>query len=267
MPTPEEIVRLQLERSLSQDAIARNKKRKRLDNSILPTFMGENGKVRQLGQGESNALILPNLHYEKGEEMRPIVVRGGLMSVDNRSYLPIPIDLEPVPVVPVVPVGTSFALIFSLEQFTVTSDEVNVGTGFGGALGIEYSLPVIVPISLDGEGFPIIQNPATTDPDYGIATITYAGADIFIYKFDFSDTTNTFLGFSFSTVSISFTDWEEYPSIAVNFKGYVSLDGGGFNLITELTHEFTQLEPNSPELIPGLFDCNILEGYITMEFL
>jgi|GEM_PF-5167995 len=130
MPTPEEIVRLQLERSLSQDAIARNKKRKRLDNSILPTFMGENGKVRQLGQGESNALILPNLHYEKGEEMRPIVVRGGLMSVDNKSYFAPPVvQVEIEPPTPPPPTGIKFSVLLSvainLYMFTGVSTSTN----------------------------------------------------------------------------------------------------------------------------------------------
>lgn len=99
--TPDDLVRLGLERQLLNDAVARRKKAKRLETAILPVFMGKNGKVRQLGQGETNALILPNRYYQEGEPMSPQPVgKGGLMAVDNKSYFaPIVVtpEVEPPP--------------------------------------------------------------------------------------------------------------------------------------------------------------------------
>lgn len=103
--TPDEIVRLGLERALVSDKVARDKKQKRRDRAILPTFMGKDGKIQRLGQGESRALILPNLYYQEGTEMRPIPVRsGGLPAMDNRSRIdnPLPVAIPPEPPIEVL---------------------------------------------------------------------------------------------------------------------------------------------------------------------
>jgi len=87
MLTPSDKVRLQLEQQIAQDAIARAKKRNLDDSAILPTFMGADGKIKRLGQGESRGNQAPNLYYATGEEMRSIPVRGGISMVDNKSIL------------------------------------------------------------------------------------------------------------------------------------------------------------------------------------
>ena len=109
--TPAQKVRLQLEKNMTQDAIARAKRQKREATSILPTFMGENGNIKRLGQGESRAAIATNLHYGAGEEMRSIPVRGGLPMVDNRPRAqPTPVVATPEP--PVVPIEFQYSIVF-----------------------------------------------------------------------------------------------------------------------------------------------------------
>jgi hypothetical protein len=100
--TPSQKVRLQLEKQMTQDAIARLEKYERENNSILPTFMGENGKIKRLGHGESRTAIATNLFYGIGEEMRPIPVRGGLPMVDNKPRLAPPIAAIPEPPIEVI---------------------------------------------------------------------------------------------------------------------------------------------------------------------
>jgi hypothetical protein len=98
--TPAQKVRLQLEKSLTQDAIARARRIKRESTSILPTFMGTNGNIKRLGHGESRAAIATNIQYVKGEEMRPIPVSGGLPMVDNKPRIAPPIPPAPEPPTP-----------------------------------------------------------------------------------------------------------------------------------------------------------------------
>jgi hypothetical protein len=101
--TPAQKVRLQLEKQITQDAIARARRINRESTSILPTFMGADGKIKRIGHGEQRTAIATNLFYSEGEEMRPIPVRGGLPMVDNKpliapSLVPIPVVLAGLPI-------------------------------------------------------------------------------------------------------------------------------------------------------------------------
>lgn len=271
--TPNEIVRLGLERALVSDAIARQKKAKRLDNAILPTFMGANGRIKRMGHGDSRALIIPNLQFTKGEEMLATPVKGGLPAVDNRSYFA-PLPAPPAPTPP-PPETRSFFVNSNLEQFTVESDDLNAGGGIGSnSYGVPYLLPSKTLDSagfasyIELIGFPIIQDPAIADPDFGFASVTASSSSPYlVYRVDFTGQVNCLIGLPISEIFITNDYWAEYPSIALNLKGWASRDGGAFELITELDHTFTELSQTSPPLFPDTFECNILEAYITLEFL
>jgi hypothetical protein len=118
--TPSQKVRLQLEKQMTQDAIARLEKYERENNSILPTFMGENGKIKRLGHGESRTAIATNLFYGIGEEMRPIPVRGGLPMVDNKPRL------APIAAIP-EPIEVIFAYLFRIDA-SIQIGDIGYGT-------------------------------------------------------------------------------------------------------------------------------------------
>lgn len=164
--SPSESVRVNLERSMANDAIARAKKAKREQSAIQPVFMGENGKVHRLGQGENSALILPNLYYGAGEEMRSMPVRGGLMAVDNKSKIEIEVPKVLVAnVTPPIPTDKRFAI------FLEVATSVYMYTGFATTAG---SPDIAAGIPYNENGF-FIQE--TYDINTGIFLPTGASLD------------------------------------------------------------------------------------------
>ncbi len=275
--TPDELVKLGLERALVSDALSREKKKKRQETAILPVFMGKNGKVRQLGQGESNALILPNRYYQEGEPMNPQPVgKGGLIAVDNKSYfVPASVPVEPLP----QPVGKILGIATNQEQFTVVSNEFNTSSSISGsAIGVIYSFPDFTFIPFNDSdpvtpSSPLILDPLVADPDGGIGTITASNSSPFLgYKIDFTGATDCSLIFSNSEVSVTSFDPDDplNPppfSITLRLRSYASQDGGGFDLIVDSTQTFDETTSLSEPMFPNPFACNILEGYVTWEFL
>lgn len=270
MLSPEEIVRLQLEQSLSQDAIARNKKRKRLNNSILPTFMGENGKVKRLGQEQSNALILPNLYYGQGEEMRPIPTGvGGLMAVDNKPLLAEPVIIPPPAPEPPVEFD-QFQIILALEQVGIfVSGDSYSGSIGSTAYGVNFFLPSetlnLENLQSQQSDLPLVVNPID-NIGFGEGTITgNTSSPYYTYKVEFVGDGS--ISLPISEVTGTSTNWIDFPSIQLTLRSYASLDGGSFNLVTELTHDFTESTQLSPPMFPDPFACNVLEAYIEWEFV
>jgi len=270
MLTPQDRVRIQLERSLAQDATTRVRIMKRESRAILPTFMSENGKIRRLGHGESRAIIAPNLYFAPKEEMRPIPVRNGLPMVDNRSLLPQTLPPAPEPTPP--PVQNIFEFLLGLEQIIVISDEFNTGDTIGGnAVAISYAYPSLIRQPYDENlpptpSNPIILNPVAFDPNGGEASLTASESAPFITtRIDFTGATNCFLGISNSFAQIS--DYNFFSSLTIRIRSFASKDGGAFEQIVDTTHTFTESSPLSDELFPDLFECNILECYLLWEFL
>jgi hypothetical protein len=196
--------------------------------------------------------------------------------VDNKPLIaPIvaPV-IAPEPPIPdpiffnIFPFGEGFAATYIVDTVDVSLETSIGGSNF--SVGYYVSDASLFGIS----GFvdlPVFDSPL--DEDYLVGTGTIIGnnttSPYLTYKVDFSEVTNCFIRpSSGAVVSINSDDWVARPSITLEISGYAALDNGSFSLITTITHEFTELDPFAPSvLFPDFFECNILEWYISWEFV
>jgi hypothetical protein len=273
MLSPEDRVRIQLERSLAQDATSRARIIKRESRAILPVFMAGNGRIKRLGQGESRAIIAPNLHYVPGEEMRPIPVRGGLPMVDNRSLIP-----------PTAPTPTGFIDISSnLRSITylgksstssvimgASADEGGNDLQFVASYDLNRNLRFLY--SLPSGDYPYTDNPLI-EPSTGTGTVSFAVEPFFSFRYDFTDIDDPeeepTIQFTSPTITVGSDNWGAIGgSIRLNLNSYLKIGAGSFDLINSLTHTFTQSSPSSPNMFStDPYATNLLEAYITWEFV
>lgn len=271
---------INIAKSAQSDRIINQAAKEKRDR-LLPSFTTYQGidpkdgtdKVMINGETNSGFNLISNASLSIGERvfLRPNQ-SGGLQRVDARNVAPVPID-APEPPIPdpiffnIFPFGEGFAATYIVDTVDVSLETSIGGSNFSVGYYVSDASLIGVPLEI----LPVTDSPL--DEDYLVGTGTIVGnnttSPYLTYKVDFSEVTNCFIRpSSGAAVSISSDDWAARPSITLELKGYAALDNGSFSLITTLTHEFTELDPVAPSvLFPDFFECNILEWYVTWEFV
>jgi hypothetical protein len=268
--TPSDKVRIKLEQNMSQDAIARARKIKLESTAILPTFMGENGKVKRLGQCESRALIVPNIYYGIGEEMRPIPVRGGLSMVDNKSallaVLPAPIFVPPLPPLPPLP-----PIRWISGRFTLTYNDS--GSDYSQEVDFYHEVSTNEPFTFAPpiDSATAYFNSTFSESSNRIDFVASSSGTLKDITFQLNSTIGEVAreGDSYRPVTYKFWEGFEYGSLQASGEELIN----DIKIMTETNYAYSQFEGflinvQSSDPTGGNGDLLLnINGYIYLEFL
>lgn len=223
--TPDQRVRLQLQRSLTQDVIKKSEAQRAFDKAIKPLWVAEGGKAKQLGQDPAIAKSLPNRYYAVGEAMRPIPTGQGVLSADNRSYFEIVPPIAP----PAPPVNNGFLYRFIINNEVLYTDALG-NTAIIDYLPIEFTYPLPSKI-LDLDDFIATNNAFPYSETFNIFGSPF-GANFY------ADPDN-----NYNEVQIAASGSPSVTAVITPFIQFNSLDSNGFFVAPEepLTLDFELL--------------------------
>jgi hypothetical protein len=139
--TPDQKVRLQLEKSITYDAQSRAIRDQLFKNAPQLATIGPDGRIKMLSGDDAPAEFMPNLYYGQGEIVDYTPVQGGLGKADKKSF--IGAAQIATPANPIFPEGSETGVFFDDDRLFVQLDGLEGNLSFasnilGGGIGFGY---------------------------------------------------------------------------------------------------------------------------------